>query len=290
MSNSIGYNIFSPKTRIFLQVLTVLLFLGRAYQGIFWDLPIRALLWSQRLMEGPVHFFLGLEWHEYATHPNNDYTMSWLNRGTGFFWLLCALVAAFIHLKKAWMAWVLYLGSFSLFFLSILFSLDKFMLWGEFFEYTLQVGMPLWLVYVAFKGQYGQGFLWTVYIALAITFFAHGLYAYGIYPQPGPWVQWCMNMFLIPDDNSAKFFLKIMGVLDFIAAFFILLPIVWLRNAALWYCVIWGLMTALARLTSNFYWDFPIQSLHQWGHEVLYRLPHAGIPLLALWLKYQRTN
>jgi hypothetical protein len=282
--------LISRKELYFLQALTILLFSGRAYQAIFWDLPIRSLFWSESLMSGPVKLMLGMDWHEYATHPSNDLYMSAINKSFGIFWIICAIAAALINYKKKWMAIILYFGAFTLIFLSVLYSLDKFMLWGEFFEYSLQIMTPFWLAILAFRPNISPKILWSFRIALAITFFSHGLYAFGVYPQPGAWVQWSMNMFFLPESTS-KYFLKMMGVLDFIVAIYLLLPLPKLLNIALWYCVIWGTMTALARLTSNFYWEFPIQSLHQWGHEVLYRLLHGGIPfLLILWGKRFSAN
>ncbi len=266
---------------LFLKILIVLLFLGRAYQAFFWDLPIRALLWSEKLMSGPVKILFGLDWHSYATHPNNDYYMQVINKGFGSFWILCAIAAVSINNYQKFSRYILYSGTVSLFFLAILFSLDKFALWGEFFEYSLQIIAPMILATISKKNEISLKWLFFIQIAIAVTFFSHGLYAFGIYPQPGAWVQWCMNMFFMSED-FAKSFLKFMGVLDFIAALYLLLPLKRFQKFALWYCVIWGTMTALARLTSNFYWEFPLQSIHQWAHELSYRLLHGGIPLLLL--------
>jgi hypothetical protein len=273
-----------------LQVLVVCLFLGRAYQGIYWDLPLRAFFWNSYLLKDFVEWFWGISWQEYATDvEHTDAFINRLNKGLGFFWLGCAAIAALIHLKKRWMAWVMYLASFSLLLLSTLYWMDLFFAWGQFFEYALQVCAPLWLVHVVFNGQNTARFRWGLKIGIALAFFCHGLYAYGYYPQPGPWVQWCMDMFFIRPDDNAKAFLKIMGLLDFIVAGMVLIPYRPVLNIALWYCIIWGSMTALARVTSNFYLDFPLESLHQWTFETLVRLLHGGIPLL-LWVWERRQG
>lgn len=273
--------------RIF-QVLVVCLFLGRAYQGIYWDLPLRAFFWNQQLLQGVVESWFGMSWQEYATDvEHTDAFINRLNQGLGFFWLGCAVVVGLLHLKKRWMAWVMYLGSFSLFLLAILYWMEFFLAWGQFFEYILQVVAPIWLVHAIFKGQNTPRFRWGIKIGIAVSFVCHGLYAYGYYPQPGPWVQWCMDMFFIPQDDAAKAFLRIMGILDFVAAGLVLLPYRPVLNMALWYCILWGTMTAVARLSSNFYWNFPLQSLHQWTFELLFRLVHGGIPLL-LWMWEKR--
>jgi hypothetical protein len=249
-------NIAIKKTELrILQTLIVLLFLGRAYQAFFWDLPIRALLWSEKLMSGPVKILFGMDWHSYATHPNNDYYMQLINKGFGSFWILCAIAAVSINNYQKFSRYILYAGSGSLFLLAILFSLDKFALWGEFLEYSLQIMAPILLVIISKKNDISIKWLFLIQFAVALTFFSHGLYAFGIYPQPGAWVQWCMNMFFMSEELS-KSFLKLMGVIDFIAALYLLLPLQRFQKTALWYCVIWGTMTALARLTSNFYWEF----------------------------------
>ncbi len=285
ISNDIGFN---SKELTFFQIIVVLLFLGRAWQGLFWDLPLRAFFWSQSLLEGFVVHFLGRSWQDYATDVEGvDAFINGLNQGLGYFWLLCALAAALVHLRQRWAAWLLYLGSFSLLLLAVLYWLEMFMAWGQFFEYSLQVWAPIGLVHMSFMGKNTLNFRWIARIMTAIAFFCHGLYAYGYYPQPGPWMQWCMDMFFIRPDENAKFFLSIMGVLDFVAALCLLLPLRWLYLPALWYCIVWGTMTALARLSSNFYWDFPLASLHQWVFEVLYRLVHGAVPLL-LWLWERR--
>lgn len=282
---------FHKNERLFLQILVFLLFLGRAWQGIFWDLPLRAFFWNQRLLEGWVERLLGMSWQEYATDVEGvDRFINNLNFSLGIFWLICAILALMMHWKKRWMAWLLYLGSFSLLLLSALYWKEKFLAIGQFFEYALQVGAPLLLVYLCFNPN-GNGlrFRHLVRALISIAFVCHGLYAVGFYPQPGPWIQWTMQMFFIPTDAMASNFLKIMGWLDFVAAALIWVPHKLTRNLSLWYCILWGFMTALARVTSNFYWDFPMESLHQWTYETLVRLVHGGIPLL-LWIWERRIR
>jgi hypothetical protein len=275
---------FHKNERIFLQILVFFLFLGRAWQGIFWDLPLRAFFWNQRLLEGWVEFFLGMDWQEYATDVEGvDRFINNLNFSLGVFWLICAVLALMIHLKQRWMSWILYLGSFTLLLLSALYWKEKFLAIGQFFEYSLQVGSPILLVYVCFNpNKNSLRFRHIVRLLISVAFVCHGLYAVGFYPQPGSWIQWSMQMFFIPSDAMASNFLKIMGWLDFVAALLIWLPHKQTRNAALWYCILWGFMTALARVTSNFYWEFPLSSLHQWTYETLLRFVHGGIPLLLL--------
>jgi hypothetical protein len=54
----------------------------------------------------------------------------------------------------------------------------------------------------------------------------------------------------------------------------------------------WGLATALARIVAHFVPAFWQNSLAQWLHEVVIRLPHALIPLLLylIWRKARNSN
>ena len=83
-------------------------------------------------------------------------------------------------------------------------------------------------------------------------------------------------------ESTAISFLYIAGILDFIIAILIFIPKV--SKFALWYAIIWGLLTAFARIVANFYIDFPWQSIHQNLYGVLYRLPHGLVPFITLLL------
>ena len=80
--------------------------------------------------------------------------------------------------------------------------------------------------------------------------------------------------------QSAIRFLNIMGIMDFIMAIGIFLPNKY-GKWALMYCVVWGFLTSMARVFGNFYWEYPMESLHQWVYEAVYRAPHFLIPLWA---------
>ena len=53
-------------------------------------------------------------------------------------------------------------------------------------------------------------------------------------------------------------------------------------RTSLWYCVLWGSITAFARIVGTYYAGMPFQSLHEGLYEVIYRLPHAILPLYLL--------
>lgn len=276
---------FTAKEVFWLRVFVCCLFLGRSWEGLFWDLPLRAFFWDQALLEGVVTTLTGDTWQNYVTNKSLplDSLINFLGVMMGIFWLACGVLVLFVKKEWKWAKWVLYASALSLLILAALFFKDLFMAWGQFWEYATQVTAPLVLVHVIYGGQNTERFRWALKITIAITFFSHGLYAYGYYPQPGVWQQWCMDVFGFATDIAAKKFLVIIGVLDFAAALLILLPLKIAFVPAVWYCIVWGILTAFARIVGNFYSNIPFQSLHEYGYEAFYRLVHGGIPLLLWW-------
>jgi len=65
-------NIKYPTFFRIVQIATVGVFLGRAYQHLFWDAPFRTLLWDQEWMEGIVKGVLGMQWDDYITNISID--------------------------------------------------------------------------------------------------------------------------------------------------------------------------------------------------------------------------
>ena len=83
-------------------------------------------------------------------------------------------------------------------------------------------------------------------------------------------------------ENGIRLFLKIAGILDFIIAVGLFVPFQKVQKAVLGYAVFWGVVTTFARIFGNFYSDYALSSLHQWGFEALFRFPHFLIPLTLL--------
>ena len=122
-------------------------------------------------------------------------------------------------------------------------------------------------------------FLW-LRIVIAMTFISHGLYAIGYYPLPGVFIE-MTTAILGVSEETAIVFLKVMGVLDFVASVFILLPYPKLIKLGLFYCIVWGILTALARPVAFYYPEFWLESLHQWLYQAVFRLPQGLLPLVA---------
>lgn len=113
-------------------------------------------------------------------------------------------------------------------------------------------------------------------VAVALTFAGHGLYAIGFYPVPGHFIDMIIMAFHV-QENTAVVLLQWAGWLDLIVALLILAPFVY-RYAAL-YAFACGILTAIARVWSNYDPTLPFGSLYQWLPETLVRIPNAIIPL-----------
>ncbi len=265
----------------FLKFLTCSVFLGRAWQHIFWDIPLRELLWREEWMAIPVKTILGMEWEDYISSMAVDAWMVRLVVTAGVFYVLCAVTTIFLNKNRPWLRNIIIAGSVGLVFLSLLYWLEKFQNIGQFIEYSLQFGTPIFLVWTVFYAQ--KHLILAMKVAIALTFIGHGLYALGFYPVPAHFVQMMIDGFGI-DETVSMQFLQIVGIIDLIVAVLIFVPNHWVSQTALLYCIIWGSATALARIIANFDAYIPLESFYQWMHEVVYRLPHGGVPLIVFLL------
>ena len=264
-----------------LRLLVCCTFLGRAYQHIRWEAPYRALLWSQHKMEPLITGVFGVEWRDWVNNTAVDMGIQNAINITGWFYLLCAVLALTVSGKTKFQQFVLAFGGAMLFFLAYLYFLDKGSRIGQWIEYSLQFGGPIFLI-AAVRGHICHPKLvFSFKVAIALTFIGHGLYAAGIYPQPGNFVTMLMNGVGLSEDMSRQL-LVAAGYLDFIAAALIFFPAV--NRPALAYMAFWGFATALARMVS--YYD-PIHIggwLDAWAFQTIYRMIHGGAPLLLMFI------
>ncbi|MBN4061571.1 MAG: hypothetical protein COA57_06450 [Flavobacteriales bacterium] len=285
---------------IVLKITCFCLFAGRAWQHIIWDAPFRALLWDEQLMKGIIEMAFGMNWQDYVSSGFVDRTIQNTIKGFGWFYVVCATCSLIINERRKWAGYVLLIGSVSLAFLAFLYCKEKSYRIGDFFEYAIQVASPIFLWLIIFKTQGAQNLAQSntekflsknklkllMKIAIALTFTSHGLYAIGYYPHPGSFVDMVINSFGVTEP-TAHHLLFIVGVLDFLVSILIFIPKV--AKPALIYIVFWGLLTALARVYANFYSNFALETISQWLHETLWRLPHAGLPVVVLLLESSTT-
>ncbi|SEC35748.1 hypothetical protein SAMN04489761_2767 [Tenacibaculum sp. MAR_2009_124] len=265
-----------------LKISSFLIFLGRAYQHLFWDAPFRSFFWDQHLLEPIVTSVFGVSWQSYVTNLNTDHAIQFLTRSTGVLYSLCAVISLTINEKsKRWMYSVLKLGSVSLILLALLLTKEKFYHLVMFFEHTIQFGVPVALIYFL-KSKNQDILVLCLKMVIAFAFTCHGMYALGyFYPLPGNFVTMTLNILPIQEE-MAKNMLFLAGILDFVIAIAIFIPRI--TKIALLYAAFWGFATALARILSGFHYDVSLSIIHQYLYLVIYRLPHGIIPLLVYFL------
>ncbi len=273
-----------------LQIAVIAVFFGRAYQHWFWDAPYRTLLWDENLMSGIIEGLFNLSWDDYITNNEVDERIQNWIKGIGVFYFICGWSVLFLERFPKWVSRLLWLGSLSLVFLAVLYCKEKFYSLGQFFEYALQFGSPVVLLFYFHKSIRIQNWLLLLRILIALTFTCHGLYAYGYYPVPGNFVEMTISILNCSDEQALQF-LKLAGILDFILSVLLFFPFKTARWA-LWYAIFWGFSTTIARIWANFYWEFPWESLHQWMFEMVYRFPHFILPVSCylVWRNFRKKT
>ncbi len=263
----------------------IFVFLGRAYQHIFWEAPYRNLIWNEPLLRPFIESSTPFTWEYWVSSEVLDAWIHTISQGVGFFYLFAAYVAFRVTRERTFEQTILGLGAFLLVLLALIFYQDKSYQVGQFFEYSCQFGAPLvliWMTGIDRNDCASLGYLrWVIKVLVVLTFASHGLYAVGFYPVPGEFQEMTMNLLRV-DDPGAFLFLKIVGILDFVLAI-----LAWRGSLAKWalaYSTLWGLATALARVMAFVSWPNFSADLHQWGFETIVRLPHALIPAACLFI------
>ena len=274
-----------------LQLSAFTVLLGRAWQHLYWDAPFRTFFWDEQLLSGLVERFSTMDWETYITSMEVDNAIGNSIKMFGFFYLMAAIIALFIHKLPRPFHHVLILSSLALITLALLYCKERFFSIGQFFEYTLQFGSPFflwWWLRHENPISISSNFIKGLKIAIALTFTCHGLYAIGYYPIPVQFMEMTMNILGVTEE-LAKTILTTAGILDFAVALGIFLPWKWARFFLL-YAVLWGFGTTIARVWANFNWEWLDYVLLQWLHESVMRMPHFLIPLAVLIVGYQRMH
>ena len=117
-------------------------FLGRAWQHLRWDVPYRTLFWDEQLMSPVVRFF-GMSWQEYTHNLGFDAAFSSLTRGFGVLDAACAVLIMLGLWQNKWARAVLWLGAGHMCLLATIYCKEHFYHVGQFFEFGLQVALPI---------------------------------------------------------------------------------------------------------------------------------------------------
>lgn len=258
------------------------IFLGRAWQHLFWDAPYRTFFWDEALLKPMVEKIFSTPWYDYVTSETLDVFIQNLIFSTGLIYLIAAICSLFYHrFRNAFIRFFIFLGGVNLVLLSYLLMKDKFYHAAQFFEQSIQFSLPFVLLYVFSEKVDFKKVLLILKILIAIVFVSHGLYAVGYYPVPGKFVDMIIHISTLSEGTTKKI-LWLAGGIDFLIAVSIFIPKI--SKIALWYACAWGLLTAFARIVAGFQVDFIWQSIHQELYGTLFRLAHGLVPLCAVLL------
>lgn len=263
-----------------LKFCTACVFFGRAYEHIFFDAPYRSILWDEALFSPILEKVFDKEWEAYVTNISIDEEIQNFIIGIGFFYFICGIASVLLSRKNySILKYIVGAGALSLIFLAVLQTKSNFYHLSMFFEHSIQFGSPIaLLLYFKIKHK-SQAYLLFLKIIIALTFLSHGLYAVGWpYPLPGNFVTMTMNILQVSEDQ-ANVFLLIAGCIDFLVVVLIFLPKTF--KWALIYAVIWGLLTAFARIISGLTYDFSAIIFHQYLFKTIYRIPHGLVPFFT---------
>ncbi len=274
-----------------LQWSCMALFLGRAFQFFLKSNPFGAFFYHPVFMNPIVTYIYRIDWKEYMTNPIWYDRYKTLAVVFGIFLILAALSVFFIHkIPKRILKTILHTSFGLLFFLAFCYYIHSGFRMGQFIEYASQFCMPLILFYF-FTHYYlehkfpesDSTFIFFIKIVIALTFIGHGLFALGFYPIPGHFIDMMIKGFGFTE-NTSKQVLFLVGVLDLFAAVLLFIPSKKIQKFSLYYIIIWGFLTALARVYANFSWSLGWYSFKQWLPEFFMRFPHFLLPLFLLLL------
>ncbi len=269
--------IFSPKLIRILQIVCALLLAGRAWEHFFFDPPYRAIFWNPVWMSFWVEGVLGMTWEDFLAHPHTDPYTQTLVRWLGVCLLLAAMGSLLAQRKWKIVGLGLWISALILAFHNFCAFANKGYQIAQLIEQAAQIFTPILLYLLVYKRA--ERVMFFTKIAIALTFLGHGLYAMGFHPVPGIFIEMFVRT-LGFTEAGARTFLWWVGWLDIVVAVGIFVPK--LDQIVLAYAIVWGFLTAFARLTSfvsldYFFWI----SLHQWLFEFLVRIPHFMLPILV---------
>lgn len=265
--------------------------LGRSYQHIRWGGPFRDIFYDPQGFGGWYANFLDIPLKDIYNDHFYERFLSYFSDAVGLVFLIAAIVIIFYEkldkLKGFIYAAVALLG---LVFFGFLYG-KNLAQYGMFFEHSAQWVFPLIFLWSYQKKTTLVNVVGT--IAIATTYLCHGLYAYGYYPQPGHFADMMILGFGMTED-FARDALVVIGVIDFIFAFIVVVGLfskaylsnnkflVLILKVNLWYGIIWGFMTAAARVYTSYADGMFLHWLDQYFLEFLVRIPHFALPYILL--------
>ncbi len=276
-----------------LRISVGLVFFGRGYQHLRWDVPYGALFRSEFLL-GPLVQRLGGQWQRFANAPGTERWLDQLSVVMGLFFIACGVLALWHHpavsrFRRTRVA-LLLAGGWALLGLAALSWLDSGLKSAMFIEHASQFMGPMVLVYAARADAFEGIAAYLARLAIALTFAGHGAFALGWYGVSGHFVIMTMNILGVQEVMAIRL-LFLAGVFDMVVAVWVVMGIFRPRTdrVALMYAALWGTTTAFARLWSGIDAGMLLWGLDLWLHETAFRLIHGGLPL-ALYLIHREDG
>ena len=265
-------------------------FFGRACQHLFWETPYREFFWNGRLLEGIVNAWFNLSWNEYMVHPSTNAFIDGTAITLGVLYLSNSIIC-WLAPYYQWARWsglinlVLFLPFIWLNFQGYWFNSLQIL------EFALQVGSIFFFFHLC---KQGKGHLFKkqtrllLKLLIALTFTAHGLYAMGVFPLPQNFIQMTISALNV-NNETAILFLWWAGFMDILLSVLIFTPFR-IAKYALIYAIVWGFLTAFARIYCNVYmFDF-WNGLNQWHYHFLVRNAHFIIPTIVYMSCYRSKH
>lgn len=268
----------------------VLMLFARGYEYLRWIGPYRDIFYHPQGFGGWYADLIGRPLVEIYNDHFYEYLLSYLSDAVGVIFILSGIFLLFFERLKKW-KWVLWIPSFFLLlhYFGLLYG-KNLQQYGMFFEHSGQF-VILWSFVFAAEGRWKRSMWWSI-IGISLTFFCHGLYAMGYYPQPGHFADMMITGFGMTEDLARGTLIWI-GYLDILFAFLVILtpgfhgakigkPIL---SINLWYAFIWGLLTAMARIYTSYTPGMFSHWMDQHLFQTVVRVPHFILPLV-IWMYY----
>jgi hypothetical protein len=224
---------------------------------------------------------IGFKAVQYTCYPD---TPSWKMASGIALWALAAGTVITWFMRKGLVP-VLLLASVLLFALAVEVFVHKDYQIHNLIEHALQYGTPALLAILIWKGK-AQAFTWTARILIALTFVGHGVYALGVMIESTNFMP-MTGAILGTNAHNSELFLMAAGILDMVLAAAVLSGVG--VKLIIWYAILWGLITAVARL---YYFGYLGMEKGTWlkgATEMGYRLCHGLVPL-AYWIHLRQRN
>ena len=253
-------------------------FLGWAWQHLRWSVPYDAVLWNPDYSDWLARAF-GVSWETYIAEVVTDRRILFFERLIGVLYLALAVISVTAKRHSHVQLTCLGIGSELLVMASYCKYANAGHAMATFVEYGGQILTPTVLILALERGVRDRWTISVAIIAFCATFAGHGIYAVGLAPTPGHFYG-LVSAILGLGENSADWFLKTVGVLDFVVCVGVFVPL--MRRISLAYAALWGVLTAFARPVAGMAFAAPWWGADQFLHEAILRIPHAALPFFLL--------